>query len=64
MNYTKDQLLALRPYGSNTICLAMRPRSGKQPKQMGSDASNYITLSIIPYKSDESSDVVNGWMDG
>ena len=29
MNYTRDQLLALRPYGGNTICLAMCPRSGK-----------------------------------
>ena len=46
MNYTRDQLLA---YGGNTICLAMRPRSGKHPKQIGSDASNLITVPITPY---------------
>ena len=34
MNYTNDQLLALRPHGGNAICLAMRPRGGKHPKQM------------------------------
>ena len=49
MNYTRDQLLALRPYGGNTIYLAMRPRSGKHPKQIGSDASNLITVPITPY---------------
>ena len=49
MNYSRDQLLALRPYGDNTICLAMRPRSGKHPKQIGSDASNLITVPITPY---------------
>jgi len=49
MNYTRDQLLALRPYGGNTICLAIRPRSGKHPKQIGSDASNLITVPITPY---------------
>ena len=49
MNYTRDQLLALRPYGGNNICLAMRPRSGKHPKQIGSDASNLITVQITPY---------------
>ena len=49
MNYSRDQLLALRPYGGNTICLAMRPRSGKHPKQIGSDASNLITVPITPY---------------
>jgi len=47
MNYTRDQLLALRPYGGNTICLAMRPGSGKHPKQ--SDASNLINVPITPY---------------
>ncbi|KAK2169189.1 hypothetical protein LSH36_12g34021 [Paralvinella palmiformis] len=45
----RDQLLALRPYGGNTIRLAMRPRSGKHPKQIGSDASNLITVPITPY---------------
>jgi len=25
MNYTRDQLLALRPYGGNNIYLEMRP---------------------------------------
>jgi len=49
MNYTKDQLLALRPDGGNTICLAMRTLSGEHLKQMGSDASNLISLSITPY---------------
>ena len=49
MNYTRDQLLALRPYGGNTICLAMHPRSGKHPKQIGSDASNLITVLITPH---------------
>ena len=49
MNYTRDQLLALRPNGGNTICLAMRPRSGKHPKQIGSDASNLINVPITPY---------------
>ena len=34
MNYDKDQLLALLPRGGNTICLAMRPRIGKHPKEM------------------------------
>ena len=43
MNYSRDRLLALRPYGGNTICLAMRPRTGKHPKQTGSDANNLIT---------------------
>jgi len=49
MYYTREQLLVLRPYGGNTICLAMRPRSGKHPKQIGSDASNLITVPITPY---------------
>ena len=49
MNYTKNQLLAIRPYGGNTICLAMRPRSGKHPKEIGSDASNLITVPITQY---------------
>ena len=49
MNYGRDQLLTLRPYGGNTIRLAMRPRSGKHPKQIGSDASNLITVPITPY---------------
>ena len=31
MNYTRNQLLALRPYGGNTICLAMRTHSGNHP---------------------------------
>ena len=44
-----DQLLALRPYGGNTICSAMRPRSGKHPKQIGSDASKLITVPVTPY---------------
>jgi len=51
MNYTIDQLLVFRPYGGNTICLAMRPRSGKHPKQIGSDASNLITVPITPYNN-------------
>ena len=67
-------MLVLRPHVGNTICLAMRPRSGKHPKQMESDASNLITLPISPYngtavqnisigqsiwnKSDEISDIV------
>jgi len=42
-------LLASRPNGGNSICLAMRPRSRKHPKQIGSDASNLITLPITPY---------------
>ena len=42
-------MLALRPYGGNTTCLAMRPRSGKHPKQNGSDACNLITVPITPY---------------
>ena len=42
-------MLALRPDGGNTIRLAMRPRSGKHPKQIGSDASNLITVPITPY---------------
>ena len=72
MNYSRNQLLALRSYGGNTICLAMRPRSGKHSKQIGFDASNLITVPITPYivsigiiscqsicnKSDEISDVV------
>ena len=49
MNYTREQLLALRPYGGNTIRLAMHPRSGKHPNQIGSDASNLITVPIRPY---------------
>ena len=49
INYTRDRLLALRLYGSNAICLAMRPRSGKHPKQIWSDASNLITVPITPY---------------
>jgi len=44
MNYTNDQLLALRPHGCNIICLVMRPRIGKHPKQIGSDESNLITV--------------------
>ena len=48
MHYIKDRLLALPPYGGNTICLAMHPRSGKHPKQIGSDASNLITVPITP----------------
>ena len=49
MNCSRDQLLALRPYGDNTICLAMRPRSGKHLKQIGSNSSNLITVPIISY---------------
>ena len=49
MNYTKDQLLTSRPHDGNTICLAMRPRSGKHPKQMRSDVSNLITVPITTY---------------
>ena len=50
MNYSRDQLLALRPYyGGNTIRLAMRSRSGKHSKQIGFDASNLITVPITPY---------------
>ena len=48
MNYTRDHLLALRHYGGNTICLSMPPRSGKHSKQIGSDASNLITVPITP----------------
>jgi len=50
MNYT-DQLFALRPYGGNTMYLGMRPRSGKHPKQIGSDTSNLITVPITPYNN-------------
>jgi len=47
MNYSRDGSVAyLRPHSSNTICLPMRPRSGKHPKQIGSDASNLITVPI------------------
>ena len=49
MIHIKDQVLVLRPHGGNTICLAMCPRSGKHPKQIGSDASNLITVPIAPY---------------
>ena len=49
MHYTKDQFLALRPYGGSTICLAMGSRSGNNPKKIGSDASNLITVPITPY---------------
>ena len=49
MNYTRDQLLALRPYGGNIICSAIRSGCGKHPKQIGSDASNMITVPITPY---------------
>ena len=43
-------MLALRPYSGNTICLAMPPRSRKQHRgQIGSDASNLITVPITPY---------------
>jgi len=49
MNYTKDQLLALRHHEGDTIYLAMRPPSRKHPKQMESDASNLITMPITPY---------------
>ena len=48
MDYTRDRILALRPYCGNTICLAMRPRSGKHSKQIGSDASIVITVPITP----------------
>ena len=37
-------MLALRPYGSNTICLAMCPHSGKNPKEIGSDVSKKNSL--------------------
>ena len=47
--YHKYPLLALRPHGGNTICLAMSPYSGKHPKQTGSDVSNLITVPITPY---------------
>jgi len=46
MNYTKAQLLALRFRGVNTICLTIRTRSGKLSKQIGSNASNLITVSV------------------
>jgi hypothetical protein len=46
VNYAKDQLLALRPCGVNNIRLAMRTRSGKHSKQVGSNAS---TLIVVPY---------------
>ena len=49
MNYIRDQLLALQSHGDNIICLAMRPRSGKHPKQIVSDASNFITVPITSY---------------
>jgi len=66
MNYIRDQLLSLRPYGSNTICLAMRSRSRKHPKQLRSDASNFmqnVSIGLINYQSicnkfDEIADVV------
>ena len=49
MNYTKDQVLAVRPNGGNIICLAMRPSRGKHPKQTRYDASNLITVPITPH---------------
>ena len=48
MNYARDPLLALRLHSGNTICLAMCPRSRKHLKQIGSDASNLITVPITP----------------
>ena len=51
MTSIKDQLLALHPHGGNTICLIMRPRSGKHQKQMGSDASKLITVPITRYNN-------------
>jgi len=54
MHYTKDQMVAWRPHGGNTICLAMRPRIGKDPKQMGSDGNNLITVPIKPYNGIQS----------
>jgi len=59
MNRTKDQLLALRPYGGNTIRLAMRPRSGQHPKQIGSDASNLVTVPIMPHMPYNATSVQN-----
>jgi len=50
MNYTEDQSLALRPCGGNAICLPLRPRCGKHPSQIGSDASNFIIMPITQYK--------------
>ena len=48
-NYTADQLLVLRSHCVNIICLGMGPRSGKHIKQMGHDASKWITAPITPY---------------
>ena len=44
-----DQLLVLLLHGGNTICLSMRPRCRKHPKQIQYDASNLITVPITPY---------------
>jgi hypothetical protein len=38
----------------------MRPRSGKHPKQIGSDASNLITVSITPYNGTDVQNVSIG----
>ena len=35
MNYTKDQLLALRPHRDTAICLAMRQRSENVQIRLG-----------------------------
>jgi len=59
-NYTRDQLLALRSYGSNTICLAMRPRSGKYSKEIGYEASYLITVPITPYNETAVQHVIIG----
>jgi len=46
--YAKDELLALRPDGRNAICLAMPGHSGKHPNEIGSNASNLISVPIRP----------------
>ena len=42
-------MTSLQPHGGNSICLPMRTRCGKHPKQMASDASNLITVPITLY---------------
>jgi len=62
MNYTKDELLALRPYGAITICLSMRPRIIKHLNLMGSDVSNLITVPITPYNGKAVQNVSIGYI--
>jgi len=57
-------LLALRLHGGNTICLAMRPRSGKHPKQIGSYAGNLIPVSITLYNGTAVQNIIIGLING